>query len=56
MKKRSELISMGIMLAGIAMVCQPFWQPLFRFGFVVTLLGIVCFTVAGHLKDEGPRG
>jgi hypothetical protein len=55
-KKACERVAVGIMVAGVAMVCQPFFQPFFRFGFVVTILGIVCFTVAAHLKDGGGTG
>lgn len=49
----AERLAMGVMGLGIVMVCQPFSHGVFRYGFVVTLAGIVAFTIAGHLRDKG---
>ena len=45
-------ISLGIMLLGVLMVCQPFVHLLFQYGFIVTIAGIVAFSFAGHMKDD----
>jgi uncharacterized membrane protein HdeD (DUF308 family) len=45
-----EAAALALMLLGIVMVCQPFFQVLFRYGFLVTLAGIVAFTFASHLR------
>jgi len=45
-----ELLAAAVMLLGIVMVCQPLFHGLFRWGFVVTLAGIVAFTVASHRR------
>lgn len=51
-KSRAEVLAIGLMVLGIVMVCQPVLHALFRWGFLVTLLGIAAFTVANHLKDD----
>jgi hypothetical protein len=45
-----EMAALVLMLLGIGMVCQPFFHGLFRYGFLVTLAGIVAFTVASHRR------
>jgi hypothetical protein len=45
-----EMAALALMLLGIVMVCQPFFHGLFRYGFLVTLAGIVAFTVASHRR------
>jgi len=45
-----------LMLVGIGMVCQPFFQVLFRWGFLVTLAGIVGFGFASHMKGPPADG
>jgi hypothetical protein len=52
-KRWAEILAIALMLVGIGMVCQPFFHGLFRWGFIVTLAGIVAFTVASHLKGGG---
>jgi 4-hydroxybenzoate polyprenyltransferase len=51
-KRRAEALALGTMAAGILMVCQPWLHELFRWGFLVTILGIVAFTIAAHLKED----
>jgi hypothetical protein len=51
-KGLSTAISISLMLLGVAMVCQPFFHVLFRYGFLVTLAGIVAFTVASNLPER----
>ena len=51
LKRWSEAAAIALMLIGVAMVCQPVVHFLFRWGFLVTLSGIVAFTAASHLKD-----
>jgi uncharacterized membrane protein HdeD (DUF308 family) len=45
-----ETAALALMLLGIVMVCQPFFHVLFRYGFLVTLAGIIAFTVASHRR------
>jgi hypothetical protein len=47
-----EIAAILLMLLGIVMVCQPFFHVLFRYGFLVTLAGIVAFTVASHRRGS----
>ena len=52
-KRVGEALAIVLMLGGVAMVCQPFWHVLFRWGFLVTLVGIGVFTVASNLPARG---
>ena len=47
-----EQVALVIMAAGIVMVWQPWSHALFRWGFIVTIMGIASFTVAAHLPRE----
>jgi hypothetical protein len=51
-KLKFELFSIALMLTGVFMVCQPFFHTLFRYGFLVTLAGIIAFTVASNLRER----
>lgn len=51
-KSRVEKIAMLIMVLGIVMVAQPFVHAFFQWGFLVTILGIVLFTIGGHLPER----
>jgi hypothetical protein len=51
-KKLAVNISLGIMLLGVLMVCQPFVHLFYQYGFIVTIAGIVAFSFAGHMKDD----
>lgn len=51
-RARAEAITLAMMALGIALVCQPWWHVLFAWGFLVTILGIVAFTIAAHLKQD----
>jgi hypothetical protein len=50
-----ETVGLATMAAGILMVWQPFLHELFRWGFTVTLVGIVAFMVGSHLPAGGRR-
>ena len=52
LKGISTAVSIVLMLVGVVMVCQPFAHLLFRYGFIVTLAGIVAFTVASNLPER----
>lgn len=47
-----DRIALGLMTLGIAMVWQPWIHGLFRWGFLVTLAGVVIFTISSHMADE----
>ncbi|MBL8843012.1 MAG: hypothetical protein JNL90_15950 [Planctomycetes bacterium] len=38
-----------LMVAGLALLLQPWWVDGFRVGFFATLAGVLLQTVAGHL-------
>jgi hypothetical protein len=47
-----EVIALTIMAAGILMVWQPWSHALFRWGFFVTIAGVVSFMIAAHLPRD----
>jgi len=47
-----EGIALAVMAAGILMVWQPWVHAMFRWGFVVTIAGIVMFMVAAHVPRD----
>jgi hypothetical protein len=47
-----EAMALAVMGAGVLMVCQPWAHALFRWGFAVTIIGIVLFMVAAHLPSR----
>ncbi len=60
-KALAERVALGLMTLGILMVWQPWVHLFFRYGFVVTLAGIVAFMVSSHMKDapdseDAPHG
>lgn len=46
----AEFASIVLILLGIVSLCQPFSQPLFRFGFTLLLIGWIGLTVFSHRK------
>ena len=50
-----EVIALLVMAAGILMVWQPWFHALFRWGFLVTVAGIVAFMVATHLPRDAAQ-
>ena len=49
---RFEALALLVMAAGILLVWQPWSHALFRWGFLVTIVGIVSFMIAAHLPRE----
>jgi hypothetical protein len=47
-----EAVALSVMAAGILMVWQPWSHAMFRWGFLVTIIGIVAFMVATHLPRD----
>ena len=47
-----EVVALLVMAAGILMVWQPWSHALYRWGFLVTIVGIVAFMVAAHVPHE----
>ena len=43
-----------LILAGFAMLCQPFTHALFVLGFPVLLAGVVLFIVLDHIPERNP--
>lgn len=48
----ADRIALSLMTLGILMVWQPWAHALFRWGFVVTLAGVILFTVSSHMADN----
>ncbi|MEO6708337.1 MAG: hypothetical protein ABI054_12190 [Planctomycetota bacterium] len=46
---RLDKLSLLAMVAGIALVLQPWWRAGFQIGFAVTGAGVVLQIVAAHL-------
>lgn len=49
--RRLELIAIGLMSLGAAMMFQPFAKVLYTYSFIVILLGAVMFTIVSHFPD-----
>ena len=47
-----DRFSLCAMLAGVALVLQPWWTFGFPFGFAVTGIGVVLQIVAAHLPRK----
>ena len=45
-----------LMVAGLALMLQPWWDSGLRVGFFATLAGVILQTVAGHLPDGSVAG
>ena len=50
-KRWGYRLATTLILAGFAMLCQPFTHALFVLGFPVLLAGVVLFMVLDHLPD-----
>jgi len=46
-----EWCAIGLICAGVVMLMQPFALLLYTWSFVVTLAGVVLYTVAAKLPD-----
>jgi hypothetical protein len=40
-----------IIAAGVFMLMQPFWLPLYTYSFITILTGTVMFIVVSHFRD-----
>ncbi len=47
-----EPLSMWTMIFGIVALCQPWSEPLHRYGLTITLVGLVGFSVFSKFKPE----
>ena len=47
--RRGELFAVLLIIIGILFMIQPFVLDLLAYGFVVTLVGLIGFTVVSHL-------
>jgi hypothetical protein len=50
--ERAYAVASGLILLGVAMMCQPFTVALYSIGFPVILAGIVIFIVLDHRPDR----
>lgn len=50
MKRKLERLALMAMALGLLMVSQPWIHIFFSLGFVVILLGIILFNIAGRRK------
>ncbi len=52
--KYFEPLSMWLMVLGIVGISQPWSLWLHRYGFTITLIGLVGFIVFSHIKPRPP--
>jgi len=50
--ERAYAVASGLILLGVAMMCQPFTVALYSIGFPVILAGIAVFVVLDHRPDR----
>ena len=48
--KYFEPISMWLIILGIFGISQPWWEWLHRYGFTITLVGLVGFIIFSHIQ------
>ena len=46
-----EMAATVILAAGVFMLMQPFWLPMFTYSFITILTGTIMFVVVSHFKD-----
>jgi hypothetical protein len=47
--RRAEQLSVVLIVVGILCMIQPFTLNLLSYGFVITLAGMIAFTITSHL-------
>ncbi len=50
-----EPVSQGLMILGIIALCQPWIEPLHRYGVTIILVGLVGFSVFSKIKPAPVR-
>jgi hypothetical protein len=53
--ERAYAVASGLVLLGVAMMCQPFTVTLYSVGFPVILAGILAFIVLDHRSDQAGK-
>jgi len=51
-EKYYEPFSQWLMIFGLVALCQPWIEPLHRFGLTITIVGLVAFIVTSHIPPE----
>lgn len=46
-----EMAATVLIAAGVVMLMQPFWMPLYTYSFVVILTGTVGFVIVSHFPE-----
>ena len=45
-------VATTLILAGFAMLCQPFFKIMFSWGFPVLMVGVVVFMILDHIPPK----
>jgi uncharacterized membrane protein YccC len=51
-----EPLSMWLMIAGIAALCQPWSETLHRYSVAILLIGLIGFSIFSHFKPAPLTG
>ncbi len=46
-----EAFAVVVIAAGVLMLLQPFWMPLYTYSFATTLAGVVLFTIVSKFPE-----
>ena len=51
-QKYYEPAAQCLMIFGLVALCQPWIEPLHRYGVTITLLGLIGFMITSHIPPE----
>ena len=51
-QKYYEPAAQSLMIFGLVALCQPWIEPLHRYGITITILGLIAFMVTSHIPPE----
>ena len=46
-----EMVASILIAVGVFMLMQPFWELLYTYSFLVTLIGTVMFIIVSHFPE-----
>lgn len=51
-QKYYEPAAQWLMIFGMVALCQPWIEPLHRYGLTITILGLIAFMITSHIPPE----
>ncbi|WP_121068415.1 hypothetical protein [Chachezhania antarctica] len=51
-RKYYEPAAQSLMIFGLIALCQPWIEPLHRYGVTITIVGLIAFMVTSHIGPE----